>query len=79
MENLNMTLREVPSGRLADKEDLKASALASTIRSIPQQAQQQGSTIEQLVLLRGVANKLGLYDAADLLRNIIETSSKKMR
>jgi len=46
-------------------------ALLEVIKKIPQQAQRQYGTDEQLRLLQGVANKLGLYDAADVVRNIL--------
>lgn len=43
-------------------------ALLDVIRAIPQQAQRQYGTDEQLRYLMAVANKLGLYDAADFVR-----------
>lgn len=46
--------------------------LWDTIRAIPQQTQRQYSTDEQLQYLMAAANKLGLYDAADRLRNDLE-------
>lgn len=42
------------------------------IRKIPQQVQRQDSTDEQLRDLYAVANRLGMYDAADVLRNILD-------
>jgi len=42
--------------------------LWDVIRAIPQQAQRQYGTDEQLRMLQAAANKLGLYDAADRLR-----------
>lgn len=42
------------------------------IRKIPQQVQRQDSTDEQLRDLYTVANRLGMYDAADVLRNILD-------
>jgi hypothetical protein len=47
-------------------------ALQAVIAKIPQQSQRQYGTDEQLRLLQGAANKLGLYDAADVIRNILE-------
>lgn len=44
-------------------------ALLKIIAQIPQQAQRQYGTDEQLRLLKIAANRLGLYDAADTLRN----------
>lgn len=42
--------------------------VTSFINNIPQQPQVQYSLMEQLEQLRLVANKLGLYDAADYLK-----------
>lgn len=39
---------------------------------IPQQAQRQDALNDQLRDLRVVANRLGMYDAADFLRGVIE-------
>lgn len=47
-------------------------ALQEVIAKIPQQTQRQYGTDEQLRLLQAVANKLGLYDAADTVRNLLE-------
>ena len=44
-------------------------ALWDVIRAIPQQVQRQYGTDEQLRMLQAAANKLGLYDAADRLRD----------
>jgi hypothetical protein len=46
---------------------MKDEALLKVIAAIPQQPQRQYSTEEQLCYLKTVANKLGLYDAADRL------------
>ena len=46
---------------------MKDEALLKVIAAIPQQPQRQYGTDEQLAYLRMVANKLGLYDAADRL------------
>jgi outer membrane protein assembly factor BamD (BamD/ComL family) len=43
------------------------------ITSFPQR---QDSTHDQLADLRIVANRLGMYDAADVLRKIIETNEE---
>ncbi|MFP1519409.1 hypothetical protein [Pseudomonas aeruginosa] len=40
------------------------------LESIPQQPQRQDSTNDQLRDLRAFANRLGLYDAADLIRTL---------
>jgi hypothetical protein len=42
-------------------------ALQEVIAKIPQQTQRQYGTDEQLRLLYDAANKLGLYDAADVI------------
>jgi hypothetical protein len=47
-------------------------ALQRVIAEIPQQPQRQYGTDEQLRLLQAAANKLGLYDAADAIRNWLE-------
>jgi hypothetical protein len=52
--------------------------LLAVIKDIPQQAQRQYGTDEQLRYLMEVANKLGLYDAADRLRNMEEGPSAFM-
>lgn len=44
---------------------MKDEALQKVIDAIPQQPQRQYATDEQLRVLVTVANKLGLYDAAD--------------
>ncbi len=46
--------------------------LQAVLAAIPQQPQRQDSTNDQLRDLRDFANKLGLYDAADLLRVMLE-------
>lgn len=42
------------------------------IRKIPQQIQRQDSTEQQLKELHAVANRLGMYDAADVIKNLIK-------
>lgn len=42
------------------------------LRAIPQQPQRQDGTNDQLRDLRDFAVRLGMYDAADLIRNILE-------
>jgi hypothetical protein len=44
--------------------------LLEVIKAIPQQAQRQYGTDEQLRYLHAVANKLGLYDAADAIQQM---------
>jgi len=50
--------------------------LKAELAKIERQPQRQDSTVDQLRDLRNFANKLGMYDAADLIRNIIENSQK---
>lgn len=45
------------------------------LKKIDQQPQFQGSTSDQLYILRVFANKLGFYDAADFI-NSLDTSFK---
>jgi hypothetical protein len=46
--------------------------LLKVIASIPQQGQRQYGTDEQLQYLIQAANRLGLYDAADSVRNFLK-------
>lgn len=43
----------------------------------PQQIQRQDSTDDQLKDLRVVANRLGMYDAADIIRTLLEKGKKQ--
>lgn len=52
--------------------------LETILDATPQQRQRQDSTIEQLADLRTFANKLGMYDAADYIRNVVEQSQGKL-
>lgn len=45
--------------------------LQAELAKITQQPQRQDGAIDQLNDLRAFANKLGLYDAADLIRSIM--------
>jgi hypothetical protein len=47
-------------------------ALMEVIKKIPQQAQRQYDTTQQLRHLYDAANKLGLYDAADFVRKAFD-------
>jgi hypothetical protein len=51
---------------------MKDEALEKVIDAIPQQTQRQYGMDEQLLYLQKVANKLGLYDAADIVRSFLE-------
>ena len=44
--------------------------LKAELAKITQQPQRQDSELEQLRDLRGFANKLGLYDASDLIKRL---------
>lgn len=50
-----------------DKEGLKR--LQNLLEELPNKPQRQDSTGRQLRDLHSVANKLGMYDAADALKN----------
>lgn len=45
------------------------------LKNIHQRPQRQDSTIDQLMDLYHVANKFGLYDAADYVHNRVEENS----
>lgn len=49
----------------------------AAISAIPQQPQRQDGIQDQLHDLRVAANKLGLYDAADLLRGLLESDQSR--
>lgn len=51
-------------------------ALQEVLKQTPRQPQRQDSTNDQLRDLRDFANKLGMYDAADVIRNLLERTSK---
>lgn len=48
----------------------RAFALKEDLKKIPQFQQTQRSTMEQLRDLMAVANRLGLYDAADAIKEV---------
>jgi len=48
--------------------------LKALLEQIPHQPQRQDSTNAQLRDLHTFANRLGLYDAADIIRSILERS-----
>lgn len=45
--------------------------LKKLLEQIPQQPQRQDSTMAQLADLHAFANRLGLYDAADVIKSIV--------
>lgn len=49
-------------------------ALSSVLATVPQQPQRQDSTAAQLADLHVFANRLGLYDAADVIKKIADTA-----
>lgn len=51
-----------------------APELQKVLKELPKQNQRQDSTNDQLADLRDFANKLGMYDAADIIRNLLEYS-----
>jgi hypothetical protein len=51
---------------------LRDEALYAVIMQIPRQVQRQYSTDEQMRVLIAAANRLGLYDAADRIKNQLE-------
>lgn len=53
--------------------DKTTSELSDLLASLPAMPQRQDSAREQLADLRIVANRLGMYDAADALRQLFET------
>lgn len=60
--------------RIDDKPQRSAMPqnLRSVLASLPQLSQRQDSTAAQLADLRVIANKLGLYDAADAIKNMLD-------
>lgn len=58
-----------------DAQAVSDDAVDSVMRSVPQLPQlpqRQDSTLDQLRTVRAMANRLGCYDAADLMRTMIE-------
>lgn len=53
-------------------ETLKRESLKSVLESVPQQLQRQDGTNDQLRDLRAFAYRLGLYDASDYIRTVLE-------
>ena len=49
------------------------------LKIVPKQPQDQRSTYDQLVDLLGFANRLGLYDAADCIKKLIDPISEKLK
>jgi len=51
----------------------------TVLKQIPQQKQRQDALNDQLKDLYGVANRLGMYDAADYLRTILVKAGEMAR
>ncbi len=51
--------------------------LAALLKEIPQQSQRQDSTLDQLLDLIAIANRCGLYDAADYIRSQVEVWQRR--
>jgi hypothetical protein len=49
--------------------------LKAVLKIVPQQPQRQDGNMDQLRDLQAFANKLGMYDAADLLKHYIRARS----
>ena len=64
MENKSMEQLDVI------KNNYYNTGINSLLNKIPQQKQRQDSTDNQLKDLHAFANKLGMYDAADLIKEI---------
>ena len=50
--------------------------LNEIMASLPQLPQRQDSTNDQLRDLRAIANRLGMYDAADIIRGLLERTER---
>lgn len=66
-------VRKMPRHPAPDGEGL---ALSQILRTIPQQPQRQDATNAQLQDLRAFAIRLGLYDADNILRILLEGKSQ---
>jgi hypothetical protein len=52
---------------------MRDEVLEAVINAIPRQAQRQYDSQTQLLYLMEAANRLGLYDAADMVRNLLSS------
>ncbi|MDZ5605322.1 hypothetical protein SJI00_21335 [Pseudomonas sp. RP23018S] len=50
--------------------------LVALLKCLPQQPQRQDSTNAQLADLQAFANRLGLYDAADVIKLIVAANNR---
>ena len=48
------------------------------LKNVNRMNQTQSSLHDQLMVLQDVANKLGMYDASDYLRNVNEQTQRKI-
>ena len=53
---------------IGNEQEIKRTDIDELLRYIPQGGQRQDSVRDQLNDLLDIANKLGMYDAADLIR-----------
>jgi hypothetical protein len=58
---------------MVNKENKMNEQLKAVLQTIPQQPQRQDGLMDQLRDLQAFANKLGLYDAADMLKTYVRT------
>ncbi len=69
MRKLMETIEKIDEERGGGRADAYYDDL---LASIPQERQRQDATRDQLLDLIGVANKLGMYDAADYIQLILK-------
>ena len=72
LEICNICSKNMEHIEIENKNKLKPSNSILNTVNIEQQPQRQDSTTDQLRDLCIVANRLGMYDASDYIRNIIE-------
>ena len=59
--------------------EVTMSDFKAVLSAMPKQPQRQDATNDQLRDLKMVANKLGMYDAADVIQNILDRIKKENR
>jgi hypothetical protein len=75
-----MPLGFVPSGFYSSNTFVMGKGMkeqSNPLEGIPSRPQRQDSSREQLADLIAVANRLGMYDAADQIKLMLEGSSKQ--
>ena len=55
-----------------------SSSLENELSKIDKLCQRQDSMVDQLRVLRPFANRLGLYDAADYIRNVVANTDRQI-